>query len=160
MDQDAKKRLLRKLTYGLYVLAAKDGEDMGAATVSWISQSSFDPPKVMVAIRVDSHINQLVARSRAFAVSLIGEHQKEMASTFFRPTRVEEGSMSGHAIEAGPETGSPVFTEAPGWFEARVTDEVEGGDHTIFVAEVVSVRLAAPEARPLKLADTEWTYGG
>lgn len=160
MDQDEKKGLLRKLTYGLYVLTAKDGNDLAAASVSWLSQSSFEPPMVMVAIRGDSHMHQVIERSRAFAVCLVGEHQKEIASTFFQATSAEEGTMSGHAIQAGPETGAPILTEAPGWFEAKVTDMVKGGDHTVFVAEVVSLGLTAPEAKPLKLADTEWTYGG
>jgi flavin reductase (DIM6/NTAB) family NADH-FMN oxidoreductase RutF len=160
MDQDAKKRLLRKLTYGLYVLTAKDGDDLGAATVSWLSQSSFEPPMVMVAIRGDSHIHRIVDKSRAFAVNLVAKDQKQIASAFFRTTTVEEGGMSGHAIKAGPETGSPILTEAPGWFEAKVTDMLKRGDHTVFVAEVVSVGLPIPEAKTLELADTEWTYSG
>jgi flavin reductase (DIM6/NTAB) family NADH-FMN oxidoreductase RutF len=160
MDQDAKKKLLRKLTYGLYVLTAKDGDEMGAATVSWLSQSSFNPPLVMVALRTDSHIHQLVEKSGGFAVNLVGENQKQIASTFFQTTKFGEGTLSGHAIKTGQETGAPILTEAPGWFEARVTDTVKRGDHTVFVAEIVSAGLSAPEVKVLELGDTEWAYGG
>jgi flavin reductase (DIM6/NTAB) family NADH-FMN oxidoreductase RutF len=46
------------------------------------------------------------------------------------------------------------------WFEARVTDVVKRGDHTVFIAEVVNAGLRDPEAKPLEMWDTGWFYGG
>lgn len=160
MDQDVKKKLLRKVPYGLFVLAAKDGNEVAAATVSWISQVSFEPPLVMVALRNDGHIRQVVDKTRQFAVSLVGDHQKDVASAFFRPSKVDEAGINGYAIESGQETGAPLLTVAPGWFEARVADTVKRGDHTVYIAEVISCGLRAPEVGILELTDTDWTYGG
>jgi flavin reductase (DIM6/NTAB) family NADH-FMN oxidoreductase RutF len=50
--------------------------------------------------------------------------------------------------------------DLPAWFEARVTDAVKRGDHTVFVGEVVSVGLRSPQVRPLEMWDTGWFYGG
>jgi flavin reductase (DIM6/NTAB) family NADH-FMN oxidoreductase RutF len=45
MDADAKKTALRMIPYGIYVLTVSDGGDgMAAATVNWVTQTSFDPP--------------------------------------------------------------------------------------------------------------------
>jgi flavin reductase (DIM6/NTAB) family NADH-FMN oxidoreductase RutF len=41
-----------------------------------------------------------------------------------------------------------------------VTGSVKGGDHTVFVAEVISVRLREAQAKPLIMWDTGWFYGG
>jgi flavin reductase (DIM6/NTAB) family NADH-FMN oxidoreductase RutF len=41
-----------------------------------------------------------------------------------------------------------------------VTDRVERGDHTVFVAEVVSAGVATRRRKPLLLSDTPWNYGG
>ncbi len=160
MDQEDKKRALRMLTCGLYVVAARDGNDVAAGTVTWLSQASFSPPLLMVAIKGDSHLHAMVERSRAFGVSVVSTAQKDLASAFFRPSKVEDGKMNGYPIQYGPETGSPVVSQCPAWVEARVTGSVSGGDHTVYVAEVVGAGLNDPAAKALVLSDTEWTYGG
>ena len=50
MDEDAKKTALRMIPYGIYVLTAEapDGST-AAATVNWVTQTSFKPPLVAVA---------------------------------------------------------------------------------------------------------------
>ncbi len=83
-----------------------------------------------------------------------------MAAAFFRPAEISDGTINGYAFEPGPETGAPLILDAPAWFEARVTDAVKRGDHTVFVAEVISVGIRNPDARPLALRDTGWSYGG
>jgi flavin reductase (DIM6/NTAB) family NADH-FMN oxidoreductase RutF len=56
MDEKAKKHALRMIPYGLYVLTARTPDGVNAATVSWLSQASFDPPRVVAALRNDSGI--------------------------------------------------------------------------------------------------------
>lgn len=160
MDPEIRKRTLRLITYGLYVLTAADGEEIAAGTINWLSQASFNPPLVMVAIKRDSHLHALIERTGQFAVNILGAGQKEIAAAFFRPTQVSEGRLNGYPFERGPQTGAPLLLDLPAWFEARVTDRVHRGDHTVFVAEVIEAGLRDPEARPLEMWDTGWYYGG
>ncbi|MDP7346375.1 MAG: flavin reductase, partial [Anaerolineales bacterium] len=64
MDADAKKTVLRKITYGLYVLTASAGDELAAGTVNWLSQASFTPPLVMIGVKTDSGVHALIERSR------------------------------------------------------------------------------------------------
>ncbi|MCS7220861.1 MAG: flavin reductase family protein [Anaerolineae bacterium] len=160
MNPETRKRTLRLLTYGLYILTARDGENLAAGTVNWLSQASFTPPLVMLGVKVDSRLHELIERSGALAVNILGAGQKEIAAAFFRPSQVENGRINGYAFEPGPLTGAPLLTDLPAWFEARVTDVVKRGDHTVFVAEVVSAGLRDPQAKPLEMWDTGWFYGG
>lgn len=160
MDTDTKKKVMRKISYGLYLLTATSGEEMAAATVTWLSQASFNPPLVMVAVKNDSHAHTLLERARAFAVNIVAQGQQDIASAFFRPSKLENGKLNGYAFEQGPVTGAPLLLDLPAWFEARVTDVVPRGDHTVYLAEVVEVGLRDPDAKPLELSDTEWSYGG
>jgi flavin reductase (DIM6/NTAB) family NADH-FMN oxidoreductase RutF len=43
MDEDAKETALRMIPYGMVVLTskAKEGQEVGAATINWITQTSF-----------------------------------------------------------------------------------------------------------------------
>ncbi|HEY8498745.1 MAG TPA: flavin reductase family protein [Limnochordales bacterium] len=160
MDPEVRKQVLRKLTYGLYVLTAAHQGELAAGTVNWLSQASFSPPLLMVGVKADSRLHALVERSGAFAVGILGAHQKDVAQAFFRPTTVEGDRINGHPWRPGPATGAPILTELPAWLEARVTDAVKRGDHTVFVAEVVEAGLPDPQARPLEMWDTGWFYGG
>jgi flavin reductase (DIM6/NTAB) family NADH-FMN oxidoreductase RutF len=54
MDADAKKTTLRMIPYGIYVLTAESGNEVAAATVNFVTQTSFSPPLVAVAVKADS----------------------------------------------------------------------------------------------------------
>jgi len=160
VEQDTKKKALRAITYGLYVATAVEGEHYAAGTVNWLSQASFTPPLVMAGFKADSGIHALAESTGAFAINTLAAHQKDIAQAFFKPTELVDGTLNGYEFEAGPETGSPLLLDLPSWFEARVTDVIKKGDHSVFVAEVVSVGVRYPEAMPLAMRETGWSYGG
>ncbi|MGH6672384.1 MAG: flavin reductase family protein [Xanthobacteraceae bacterium] len=149
MNADAKKTVLRMIPYGIYVLTADDGKgNIAAATVNWVTQSAFAPPLVVVGVKTDSGAYKIVKDAKVFALNMLGKEQKGVAFTFFKPTQVSEGKLSGQAYRKGS-TGAPILTEAPGAIECRVTSIVEQGDHHIVVAEVVEAHLnKAPAGRP------------
>jgi flavin reductase (DIM6/NTAB) family NADH-FMN oxidoreductase RutF len=146
MNADAKKTVLRMIPYGIYVLTADDGKgNIAAATVNWVTQSAFAPPLVVVGVKTDSGAYQVVKDARTFALNMLGKEQKGVAFTFFKPTQVSDGKLSGQAYRKGT-TGAPILTDAPGAVECRVTASVEQGDHHVIVGEVVEAHLNRPLA--------------
>lgn len=160
MDAEAKKRALRMISYGLYVVTARRGEELAGGTVNWLTQASFVPPLVAVALRAESHLRDVVEGAGAFAVNLLGSGQKALAQDFFRPSRAEGPFLNDHPFRPGPATGSPILEEVPAWFEARVKEILAAGDHHLFLGEVVEAGVADPTARPLEMSATGWHYGG
>lgn len=158
MNPEMKKKALRMITYGLYILTSKSGDRYSAGTVNWLSQSSFEPPLVMVGVKRDSGLHSAISESGVFAVNILASDQKEIASAFFKPTIVENDKINGYKFEQG-ETGSPLLVDLPAFFECKVIDKVERGDHTIFVGEVINAGVRK-EAKPLVMWDTGWFYGG
>jgi len=160
VDAQAKKTALRAINYGLYVLTAIEGDEVGAAGVNWLTQASFEPPLIVAAVKSDSDSHAIIERTGAFAVNVLAEDQLEIGKAFFRTTKVEGDTLNGFRFEPGPETGAPILVDLPYWFEARVTDSVRRGDHTVFVAEVVSAGVRDESATPLLLRATGMNYGG
>jgi len=148
MDVNVKQTVLRMIPYGLYVLTAKGKDDaVAAATVNWVTQASFAPPLVVVGVKADSHPHPLIKESKAFALNVLGKDQGAMAFTFFKPATREGQTISGEPFRWGT-TGAPILERAPAFFECRLVDSVERGDHSIFVGEVVEAGQAkAPEGR-------------
>lgn len=160
MDPQAKKVALRSIQYGLQVLTSADGEDLAAAGVNWLSQASFEPPLIMVAVKRDNDSHAIIERSGVLAINVLGDDQLEIGKTFFRTTKVEGDTLNGYRFERGPATGCPLLVDLPFWFEGRVTDTVARGDHTIFVAEVLEAGVRDETANPLLLRATGMNYGG
>jgi flavin reductase (DIM6/NTAB) family NADH-FMN oxidoreductase RutF len=158
MDPNFRKKALRGLTYGLYVVTSRRGEECAASAVTWLAQCSMEPPLVMVGIQQGSTLHAAIQGSRTFAVHIVGKSQKQLAMSFFKTTRHEGERLNGYRFEEG-ETGAPVLADAPAWFECRVAEEVRRGDHTVFVAEVVAAGTRGDE-EPLTLREAGFSYGG
>jgi flavin reductase (DIM6/NTAB) family NADH-FMN oxidoreductase RutF len=167
MDPNAKKTALRMIPYGLYVLTGRTKEgDIAAATVNWVTQVSFEPPLVVVGVKADSHAHEVIKKSRAFALNVLGKGQQKLAFAFFKPTELAGGKISGESYHDGS-TGSPLLDATPAYFECKLIDTVERGDHSVFVGEVVDVGVkTTPEGRAddatlvLKDLGEKTFYGG
>lgn len=149
MDEDAKKTALRMIPYGIYVLTAEtpDGKT-AAATVNWVTQTSFKPPLVAVAIKADSSANAVVGETGTFALNILGKDQQGVAFAFFKPVERSGNKIGDEPVEEG-ETGVPLLANAAAVVECRVVETVAQGDHHIVVGEVVNARVnQTPSGRP------------
>jgi len=144
VDQEAKKTVLRMIPYGLYLLSTgSEGGPAAASIVNWVTQASFEPPLVAVAVRADSSVHRLLQETRSFVLNVLGKGQRDLAVKFFRPVEMEGGTIGGEPLRTG-ETGAPIFEHTPAYAECRVVDSVEKGDHSVFVAEVVDAGVSKP----------------
>ncbi len=152
---------LRSFQYGLYILTCGQGQDAHAATISWVTQISLKPRRVAIGVRKDSHIYPVLQRAGRFALNVVGEGQEALASVFFRYVPPADHAFEGYAFEDGPATGAPLLLDTPAWVECQIVEEANvGGDHGLFVADVVAGALRHAGLRPLNLATTPWSYGG
>lgn len=158
MDEQAKKTALRMIPYGLYVLGVKDGDQISAATINWVTQASFTPPLLAMGIKTDAAGFALLKKKVPFALSILGTGQKDTAFAFFKPTEQDGDKINGYAYET-QENGAPILVDAPAWVEAKVTDIVERGDHAVVVAEVTAAGVRS-ETKVLTLEECGVAYGG
>lgn len=159
MDEGVKREVLRLIHYGLYVLTSKHDGQIAAGTINWLSQASFEPPLVMLGIKVDSSLHNVISSSKKFAVNILSEDQKDVAAKFFKPTKVEEGRLNGMVYVLG-ETGCPILVDTPASFECKVVEIVTRGDHSVVIGQVVSAELRKKGVEPLLMRKTGWFYGG
>ena len=159
MDEAAKKQALRMIPYGLFLLTSKNGEDIASATVNWVTQTSFKPPLVAVGIKAETHPYETVKKAGTFAINVLNADQKDVAQAFFMTVKPEGNQLGPVTFRTGT-TGSPIINESPAYWECKVIDIVEHGDHHIFVGEVVEAGVAENPTPTLLMRDTGWNYGG
>ena len=162
MNTDAKKQVLRSVVYGLYALGVRDaaeGSGAHAMTVNWVTQASFEPPMLAVAVENESRSLPLVRAAGAFALSVLPAGARQLAGRLGRSSATTPNKLAGVAHHPGPATGAPVLDDATGWLECRVVSELPSGDHVLVLAEVVEAGVQRP-AETLTLRETGFRYAG
>ncbi|MEJ7653596.1 MAG: flavin reductase family protein [Chloroflexia bacterium] len=159
MDQATKKKVLRKFTYGLFVITVADGGEANGFTANWITQASFEPPMVVFAMENDSRSIDMIERSTAFAVNILPAGTRELAGKLGRSSQQNPDKLADVEHEPGPATGSPILAESAGWLECRLVATTPAGDHTLLLGEVVEAGEKLDVA-PLTLSDTGFRYFG
>jgi flavin reductase (DIM6/NTAB) family NADH-FMN oxidoreductase RutF len=159
LDEKAKRTLLRLIPHSLNICGVKAGEELNGFTLSWMTQASFKPPLVVIAVRQDSQSHAMIQASQQFAVSFLGSEQKDLAEKFFKPQSQVGGRLGDTEFTVGALTGCPIIASSLGYVECQVKGSLEHGDHTVFMAEVIAASIYR-EGEPLLLKDTGWQYGG
>jgi|SRR5579884_861780 len=158
MDEAAKKAVLRLIPYGLFAVTARHGDVESGMTANWLTQVSFEPPLVAVAIEQDARTLRLIRASRHFAVNVLASGQRELAGLLGRRSRNVPDKLQQTIYHAG-ETGSPLLDSALGYVECRLVSETPAGDHVLLVGEVIAAGLRSP-GEPLTLRETGFRYAG
>ena len=169
MEISDKRFVLRMIPYGAHVVTALDpaGRHL-ASTVHWVTQTSFEPSLVMVALPAGGLAYTAIRDTNRFALHMLGKDDAGEAFAFqTRPAVVDGQTLSGWGFAPSRHSGLPLLHDAVGVLECTVRAVIEYGDHHPFIAEVAEVHLRLPQQdRPdqmmLHLSDMGKTifYGG
>ncbi|MFM7266180.1 MAG: flavin reductase family protein [Cyanobium sp.] len=154
----AKKTLLRKIPHGVFICGVAEGEEVNGFTASWVTQGSFEPPLVVMAVRADATSNGIIQRTGRFSLNVLSADQKDLAAVFFKPQQAIGGRFDAAPFQLGA-LGLPILNDALGAVECELVGQVAHGDHTVFVGEVKNAVLHR-DGDALELAGTGWQYGG
>jgi flavin reductase (DIM6/NTAB) family NADH-FMN oxidoreductase RutF len=159
MEEQMRSEILKTIPYGFYItgVVGSDGEVNGFTTC-WVSQVSFEPQQVVVAVHKGHHTHDLIEEGGVFSLNFLDTEQEDLARRFTGPLQPEDGTLGGSPYSIG-ETGAPLFTEAFAHLECRVVGMMEAGDHTVYLGEVAAANLERP-ADILTDLDTTMDYGG
>jgi flavin reductase (DIM6/NTAB) family NADH-FMN oxidoreductase RutF len=158
MDVEAKRTVLRLFRYGLFGLAAGSLDAPCAMTVNWVTQSSFEPPMLCVALELDSRTSRVVLERGTFTLCVFDESQRELAGQLGRRSSKVPAKLDGVAF-VPTQSGSVALAEALGYLECRVTGQVPSGDHLVVVAEIVDA-VSQRDGAPLTMSAAGFRYFG
>ena len=141
MEDDERRRLrsmMGRFATGVTVVAARHGPLLAGMTANGIASISIDPPLMMASIGRRAETHRAIVGSHAFAVSVLADDQRALAECFAQPTTAGKLTRFCDADWHEAETGSPILEGAIAYFDCRITAQHPGGDHSIFVGEIVA----------------------
>jgi flavin reductase (DIM6/NTAB) family NADH-FMN oxidoreductase RutF len=124
------------------VTTSKDGALFGMTVASFASLS-LHPPLVLVCIERSVKTHDAIAASGKFGVSILSSAQADISSKF---ASRNDDKFGGVELVPG-EMDVPLIAGALTAIECRVYDQLPGGDHTIFIGEVLKIHTT--EGDPL-----------
>ena len=150
LDGDLDKALGR-LSGGLYVVTASQGEGdslrRSAMVASWVSQASFTPPGITVAVAKDRAIEALMQVGDQFVLNILREeNHQQLLRHFLKRFPPGADRFAGINVLEAEAEGGPVLGDALAYLGCRVEQRMEGPDHWVIYAVVEQGNVADANA--------------
>ena len=141
---------LGRVVGSLCVLTTRKGSGesqlSGAMVASWVSQASFTPPGLTVAVAKDRAVEALLHVGDSFALNVLASGRESgPMKQFLQPFAPGADRFAGLDLEESP-GGQPILPDALAWLDCSVKQRMECGDHWLIYAQVGSGALLDGEA--------------
>ncbi len=137
MIDDAKFKLaMAQFVSGVTIVTTENGGELAGLTVASFASLSLHPPLVIVCVERSVRSHDLIADSGRFGVSILASDQAAISNRFASKA---DDKFEGVAVRIGV-LGIPLIEGAICTIECRLREALPGGDHSIFVGEVIDVQ--------------------
>jgi flavin reductase (DIM6/NTAB) family NADH-FMN oxidoreductase RutF/rubredoxin len=139
-----------KITYGLYLVCSKDGNNFNGHISNTVFQVTADPPQFVAASHKNNLTTRYIEKSKLFSVSIL---QQDVTLDFIGPWGYKSGKnvdkFKGVHYKLG-KTGVPIVLEKTvAYIECEVIEKIDTGTHILFVGRVVDAEILDHHSKPL-----------
>lgn len=148
------KNAMAQWASGVTVVTSTHAGGHVGITASSFSSVSLTPPRILICVAKKLFTHGIIEQSGAFAVNILGAQHLEWGMRFAGMFPEMEDRFAG--IEYTTKvTGCAILPGVPGWLDCRLAHAYDGGDHTIFVGDVVEAG-AESAADPILYFNRSW----
>ncbi|NUT53529.1 MAG: flavin reductase family protein [Saccharothrix sp.] len=143
MEETSLRDAMSLFATGVTVLTV-GGEQTHGMTANAFTSVSLDPPLVLVCIAHSAVMHDAISGTKRFGVSIMGADQQSTAK-YFADKRRPLGQEQFDAVDwvECKHSGAPLLNGSLAWIEFDLVQSYDGGDHTIFVGQVLSASRGA-----------------
>lgn len=135
------EQAMGRLVGSLCILTAQQGDVSSGMLASWVSQATFTPPGITVAVAKERAVESMLYTNNGFVLNVLPEdNYLEMMKHFLKPFVPGEDRFAGIETEEAT-NGSPILTDALSYLECEVESRMECGDHWVIYAVVKNGRV-------------------
>ena len=145
-DVDRTAKAVGRLVGSMCIVTTKKEEVSGAMLASWVSQATFNPPGLTVAVAKERAIESLLFKGNNFVLNVLPEGKHiPLMKHFLKPFAPGEDRFEGVATEAA-NNGSPILSDSLAYVECQVANRMECGDHWLIYAVAEQGSVLQPDA--------------
>lgn len=138
---------LFKLSYGLFVLTAKDGGKDNGCIINTVTQLTDTPKRITIAVNKANYTHDMIQKTGVFNVSVLSE---DVPFKIFQQFGFQSGrdadKFAGMATQTRSANGLRYLDEYTNAFiSAKVISAEDYGTHTLFVADITEAKVLSAE---------------
>lgn len=139
------EQAMGRIVGSLCVATTQRGDLSGAMLASWVSQATFNPPGLTIAVAKDRAIESFMYQGDQFVLNILAEgNHLGLMKHFLKPFSPGEDRFAGVATQTA-NNGCPILTDALAYLECTVKDRMECGDHWLVYAVVENGKVLQAE---------------
>jgi flavin reductase (DIM6/NTAB) family NADH-FMN oxidoreductase RutF len=133
-DPKKQRKIMGHFATGVTVVTTDGEAGSHGLTANEVASLSLDPPLVLVAVDKRAATLEYLKKNRCFAVNILRLDQEEISRRFATPGPKDFSDLN--VIKAV--TAAPILADCLAFLDCRVADILPGGDHDIFVGEILA----------------------
>lgn len=134
VDSKKQRQILGHFATGVTVVTSAGEAGSHGMTANAFASLSLDPPLVLIAVDKRAAMLEYLTKNRCFAVNILRADQEELSRRFATPGPKDFSDLEVTTVS----TGSPILAHAIAYLDCRVHEVLPGGDHEIFVGEILA----------------------
>ncbi|MDY6782100.1 MAG: diflavin flavoprotein [Cyanobacteriota bacterium] len=139
---DRTEQAVGRIIGSLCVLAVREGEKHSGILTSWVSQATFNPPGLMIAVAEEQNADSLILSGDRFVLNILKEGRN--VRKHFSP-RVVTGENPFAQLETqAAENGCLILSEALAYLECTVQQRMNCGDRWLVYATIDTGQVLEP----------------
>jgi flavin reductase (DIM6/NTAB) family NADH-FMN oxidoreductase RutF len=135
-DHEEIGKALGKIPSGVGILTARHGTTESAMLASWFQQIAFEPPMIMISVKKERPIGDIIQNSRSFTLNLLHTDQKKLIAHFGKGFEPGQSPFE-ETLIMRKESGNAVITEAMAYLDCKLAGELDAGDHRLYLGHIL-----------------------
>lgn len=141
-------KAIARISGGLYVVTAAKGSSNGAMVASWVSQASFKPLGITIAVAKDRAIESLMQVGDTFVLNCLEDgNYARLMKHFLKRFPAGADRFEGVKWVPAASNGSPILIDCIAYLECKVVQRMETSDHWIAYSHVTDGNVSNSQAR-------------
>jgi len=132
-------KALGKIVSGLYIVTSQKDNEKTGFTASFVIQTSFEPPIIIVAIKKGRKSFDFINESKVFTVNVMSKNEMKLIGKFANPNIKQEELFND--VDFKEINNMPIISTAVSYLSCKVINTVDSGDHIIVIGEVFDGEL-------------------
>lgn len=144
------KKVLRSLSYGVYIISSLDGDRPVGCTANSAMQITSSPAAIAVSINHDNYTNRCIKETGKFAISVLSEKSDPSIIGVFGFSSSRDKNKFDE-VESVDAQDLKAIADSLGFIVCRVVNTMESKTHTVFLGEVTDAK-ALEDGAPMTYA--------
>lgn len=139
------RQTMGKFATGVTIVTTPKGDGVHGMTANAFMSVSLEPPLVLISVDKRANTHRFIRETKCFGINILRDGQTDISNHFAG----KPDPKVGQAMTYDRLADVPVLSDCLANIACRLWAKYDGGDHSLFVGEVLALQEKGTEDNPL-----------